>query len=179
MPRAKRCGVTTRSATRDSRHLLAERAQDLVDPCRRPDVRDHQDLRGAIRLRGEPRDRRRLLIGQPRPGVALAEDRAVVLARAADRAAVGPIGSAERLAREVLRAADVFDVVLERPSFREPLGCDHDDPPCAPAGISPASPGTTLTFGRRRSASGASLTLVDRPPPPTMMNEGVITRSST
>src|SRR5438045_9104191 len=56
MPCAKRCGVTMRSATHDSRHLLAERAQDLVDPVRRPDVEERRALeRHELVARALPR----------------------------------------------------------------------------------------------------------------------------
>src|SRR4029453_11620864 len=76
------------------------------------------------RLRREPLDRGDLLIGEPHAGVALAEHRAVVPARGADRSAVGVV-AAEGLAGEVLRGAGVFDVFVEGHALGEPLG-SHD-----------------------------------------------------
>src|SRR5437879_13127765 len=55
----------------------------------RPVLGDHEDLRGAVRVRGEPFDGPDLLVGEPRARVALAEYRALVLANGADRSAVG------------------------------------------------------------------------------------------
>src|SRR6266850_2382622 len=57
-------------------------------------------------------------------GVALAEDRAVVLARAADGASVGMVGG-EPFAGEILGRADVLHVLVERPALGE-AGGGHD-----------------------------------------------------
>ena len=65
---------------------------------RRPVLGDHEDLGGPVGLGDEPADGRRLVVVEARPRVALAQHRAVVPARGADRPGVGKV-AAERLAR--------------------------------------------------------------------------------
>jgi hypothetical protein len=42
-----------------------------------------------------------------------------------------------------------------------------------------ARPGTIVVFGSRRSTSGEAFTLVDRLPPPRMIQSGAVTAAST
>src|SRR5262249_15926302 len=68
--------------------------------------------------RGQPLDRRDLLVAEPRPGVALAEIAAPVQAGLAEREAP----DVEALAGEILRRADELQVVVEGHTLGEALG---------------------------------------------------------
>src|SRR5437016_1990603 len=101
------------------------------------------------------------MVVQRRPRVALAEDRAVVLARPADRAGVGVIG-AEALAREIVGAADVLHVRLERHALGEPLGGDHAlAHACLPEGAEDTS---ARASGARRRCGVTRRSVMSSPP---------------
>src|SRR5262249_21335773 len=76
-----------------------------------------------VRLRRKPFDGAHLVLGEPRPRVALAKHRAVVATRGPDRSAVWVV-AAEPLAAEILGASRVGDVLVERHASGEPLRCD-------------------------------------------------------
>src|SRR5262249_6080291 len=95
--------------------------RDVAPAIGRPVLGDHENFRGPVRLRGEPLDASGLLIAEPPARIALAEHRAVVAARGADRPAVGVV-AAEGLAGEILRAAGPLHVFVERQALGESLG---------------------------------------------------------
>src|SRR5207245_2434240 len=91
--------------------------RNVTATLRRPLFRDHEQLRGAVGLRRAPSDGGDLSLVEPVALVPLAKEAAEVVA----------LGSEPRagLAREILRAAGVRDVLIERHAVREPL-CRHD-----------------------------------------------------
>src|SRR5580704_4557179 len=94
--------------------------RDRAAAVRRPLFRDHENLRRAARLRGQPSDRRDLVVVEPQPPVPGPERAAPVHAFGA----APPAG----LAREVLGCGDERHVLLEGHPAREAFR-RHDGAP--------------------------------------------------